>query len=396
MPSLQPTENWEYGFSDVVKGLTAALGRERMNGRLHIPEIGDCIPTRSARAGLVAALKALNLPAGASIAVPLYCCPVVFKAVRAAGYDLRFIDVDRTTFCMSSEDLRAKSSQVDAVIAVHMFGNMCDMLSLKEAARGKPLIEDCAQSLGSRIDGCMAGSFGTVSIFSFRLGKYLSVGEGGAIFSSDPHLYSRLTHLIGEMPSHSAGAECSHVLETYVRSLLRSTPLYGILGDRIWRLYNNRVEFLAQSPVILSQIYRADLVHAISRLAHLASAIERQRANADYYLHNLNLDPDMFCHEKPAAFYNRFMFPILFPSSDARDQMAAYLYHRNIDTSQPYKNIAHDAAAHYGYAGDCPMAEQVAQRVLVIPSHHKIKPNMVQYIAQTLNEGINRLSATRV
>jgi len=391
MPSLQPTENWEYGFSDVVKGLAAALGREKVNGRLHIPQIGDCIPTRSARVGLVAALKALDLPAGASIAVPLYCCPVVFKAVRAAGFSLQFIDVDPTTFCMSVEDLRAKSAQVDAVIAVHMFGNTCDMPGLIEAAQGKPMVEDCAQSLGSRIDGRMAGSYGTVSVFSFRLGKYLSVGEGGAVFSSNPRICSRLNQLIAEMPAHTPKAECAHVVETYIRSSLRSPPLYGLLGHRIWSLYNKRVAFAAQSPVILSQIFKADSAHTVARLSHLHSAIEQQRANAEYYLQTLNLDPETLCPEKAGAFYNRFMFPILLPSSRVRDWISAYLYRQQIDASQPYKNIAQDAAAHFGYTGDCTMAEHVAERVLVIPSHHRLKPNMVQYVAQRLNDGIKQI-----
>jgi perosamine synthetase len=229
-------------------------------------------------------------------------------------------------------------------------------------------------------------------VFSFRSGKYLSVGEGGALFSSDPHIYSRLCQLIAEMPAHPPRAECAHVLVTYIRSSLRSPPLYGILGHRIWRLYNQRVDFSAQSPLILSQIYRADFVHTIARLARLDSAIEQQRANAEHYLHTLNLDPKMLCLEKPTAFYNRFMFPILFPSPDTRDRIAAYLYRRQIDTSQPYKMIAHAAAAHYGYTGDCPLAEQIAQRVLVIPSHHKLRPDMVQYVSQCLNDGIKHIT----
>ncbi|MHC1725271.1 MAG: DegT/DnrJ/EryC1/StrS family aminotransferase [Syntrophobacteraceae bacterium] len=391
MLTLQPTENWEYGLSDVIKGLAAALGREKINGSLPIPRIGDCIPVRSGRAGIVAALRALDLPAGARVAVPLYCCPAVFKAVRAAGCSLCFIDVEPETYCMSAEDLHAKASQVDAVIAVHMFGNTCDMDGLKDAAQGKPFIEDCAQSLGSRINGRMAGSLGMISVFSFRSGKYLSVGEGGAVFSSDTLIYSRLRSIIAGMPSHEPRAEYMHVLVTYVRSLLRSTPLYGILGHRIWRLYNKRVDFTAQTPVIQNQIYRADFVHTISRLALLGSAIEKQRANADHYMLTLNLDPGMLCPEKPGAFYNRFMFPILFPSTEMRDRIAAYLYQRQIDTSQPYKNIAVVAAAHYGYSGDCPKAEQVAQRVIVIPSHYRLKPGVVQSIAQCVKNGIKQL-----
>jgi dTDP-4-amino-4,6-dideoxygalactose transaminase len=90
--------------------------------------------------------------------------------------------VEPETYCLSAGDLSAKRSQIDAVIAVHMFGNLCDMPSLQEAAEGKPIIEDCAQSLGSKLDGRPAGSFGTIAAFSFRSGKYLSAGEGRSVF----------------------------------------------------------------------------------------------------------------------------------------------------------------------------------------------------------------------
>ena len=76
-----------------------------------------------------------------------------------------------------------------------MFGNVCDMPALREAAPGKPFIEDCAQALGSRLDGRLAGSFGEIAVFSFRSGKYLSVGEGGAVYCSDTDLESRLSEL---------------------------------------------------------------------------------------------------------------------------------------------------------------------------------------------------------
>ncbi len=200
-------------FSDIIRGMVAALRPRETSGMLYIPGLGNCIPARSARAAIVAAIKALDLPPGARIGVPLYCCPVVFKAIKAAGCTARFIDVEYSTYCMSAEDLSAKRAQVDAVIAVHMFGNLCDMPSLQEAAQGKPIIEDCAQSLGSKLDGRMAGSFGTIAAFSFRSGKYLSVGEGGALFSRDADIRSRLSQLISEMPVPGRAEECVHVAE---------------------------------------------------------------------------------------------------------------------------------------------------------------------------------------
>ena len=387
MVGLLPTEYWEHRFIDVIVGLAAALGPKREDGILHLPGLGDCVPARSARAALVAALKALDLPSGARIGVPLYCCPVVFKAIVAAGFAVRFIDVKPATFCMCADDLYAKQSKVDAVVAVHMFGNLCDMPKLQQAAQGKPIVEDCAQSLGSKIGDRMAGTFGTIAFFSFRSGKYLSVGEGGALFTSHLGVRSRLTQLIADMPTPSFAEELEHVAVTYIRSMLRSKPLYGMLGYPLWRIYNTSVDFAAKTPITLSQIYRADLALTRNRLSLLDSAIRRQRVNADIYSRLLRVDPGMLCSEKTGTYYNRYLYPIVFPSSWSRDYIAAYLHSKGIDSSKPYKDIAEIAATHYGYSGDCPNSEQIAKGILVVPSYHTLKKAEVQRVAHWLNEG---------
>jgi dTDP-4-amino-4,6-dideoxygalactose transaminase len=387
MLGLLPTEYWEYAFSDIIRGVSAALGPKQLNKMLYINGLGNCIPTRSARAALVAAIRALDLQPGASIGVPLYCCPVVFKAIKMAGCQARFIDVDPTTYCMSAGDLYAKRSQVDAIIAVHMFGNVCDIPRLQEAAQGKPIIEDCAQSLGSRLGGRMTGSFGTIAAFSFRSGKYLSVGEGGALFSSREDVRSRLSEVIAKMPAPSRAEECAHVAKTYVRSMLRSKTLWGVAGYHVWSIYNKTVDYSAKSPLVLGQIYRSDLAITTQRLDRLNSAIESQRANADYYSGTLELDPAMLCSEKPGTFYNRYLYPITLPSLELRDFIADYLFTRKIGTAKPYKDITDVAVTHYGYAGDCPAAEQVSKRVLVIPSNYSLKKEEVKRIAQLINAG---------
>lgn len=158
-------------------------------------------------------------------------------------------------------------------------------------------------------------------------------------------------------------------------------------GDLLWSIYNKKVDYSAKSPLVLSQIYRSDLAITIHRLAFLESAIEARRANADFYSDTLNVDSNMLCSEKPGTFYNRFQYPITFPSPEKRDLVAAYLRSYQIDTAKPYKDIAEVAAAYYGYAGDCPAAEQIAKRVLVIPCNYSLKKEDVQRIARWLNAG---------
>jgi perosamine synthetase len=384
---LLPVELWDFRLYDFVRGLSAAFSAAPRSPAFHIPGLGDCIPSRSARAALVAAIRAIGLPRHARIGVPLYCCPVVLKAITMTGCTPRFIDVEPESYCLSAEDLSAKQSEIDAVIAVHMFGNMCDMTALKEAVGGKPIIEDCAQSLGSRYHDGPSGSFGTVSVFSFRSGKYLSVGEGGALFSKNSQIRSRLSELTSAMPSPRRREEVLHVAITYLRSSLRSRPLYGPLGYPLWATYNKKVDSADKSPIILSQMYRSDLELASRRLALLDSAIAAQRANADYYTQELQLGAARLCHERPGSFYNRYIYPIGFPSARHRDFIARYLHTRDVDTAKPYRDIAKVAASYYGYTGDCPVSEQIAERVLAIPSHHRLTRTDVRRIVEYLNAG---------
>src|SRR3972149_2773806 len=137
MRGLVPRDLWEHGFGDLIHSLAVAMSPRMKDKDLHIHELGKCIPVRSGRAALVTAIRALNLPPGAYIGVPLFCCPVVFKAISMAGCNARFIDIDPETFCMSPEDLSTKRSRIDAVIAVHMFGNLCDMTGLREEAKDR-------------------------------------------------------------------------------------------------------------------------------------------------------------------------------------------------------------------------------------------------------------------
>jgi perosamine synthetase len=387
MLSLVPTEHWDYGPGDLARGLLAALAPRRTaaDTSIGLPGVGQCLPIRSGRAAIVLALKALGLRTGASVAVPLYCCPVVLRAVAEAGCRARFVDVDPDTYCMSATDLADKGSDVDAVIAVHMFGNVCDIPALQRATPGKPVIEDCAQALDSRLDGRVAGSFGDIAVFSFRSGKYISSGEGGAVYCSRADVESRLSKLIEELPVPSRTEEVVHVSKTCLRSMLRSKPLWGLIGSPLWNAYAKKVDSMSQAPIVIGKIYETDREMATRRMATLSTMIEAQRRNADYYLRNLTVDAGMLCPETPGAFFNRLQFPLLVPTPAQCDRLTEHLRQNQISAGRPYKDIATIAAARYGYIGNCPQAERIASTVLVIPCNYGLKKKDVERISTCVN-----------
>jgi dTDP-4-amino-4,6-dideoxygalactose transaminase len=391
MLGLLPVELWDYRLGDLCAAIISALGQSPRQQGLSLPGLGECIPARSARAGLVTAIQSLELPPQSRIGVPLYCCPVVFKAITMAGCVPRFIDVEPSTFCISSDDLSAKRAEVDAVIAVHMFGNVCNIPELRDAVGEKPIIEDCALSLGSRLNGRPTGTLGEIGVFSFRSGKYLSVGEGGALYANDPELRRSLLRSISALPASKAGDELIHIVKTYLRSALRSKPLYGLLGHALWEKYNQRAEYSDKSPISLTQPFKTDLTLAAKRLPNLDLVIQRQRDIARRYASSLRLPPGMLCLEQPGAFYNRYQYPILFPTQEQRDAMAKHLLKTQIDTSRPLDEVAGVATHHYGYANDCPTAERLSKRTLVIPSYHSLTDKEVDSLAQSVNDGWSQI-----
>jgi dTDP-4-amino-4,6-dideoxygalactose transaminase len=336
---------------------------------------------------VIIAIKALNLIPGSRIGVPLYCCPVVFKAIKAAGCSPQFLDVDPKTYCLALEDLERKQPKLDALIAVHMFGHLCDMPGILGLLKGKPLIEDCAQSLGSQLNGQPCGTFGDISFFSFRSGKYLSVGEGGALYSDRSDLRARIAEIVKTLPAPRCDEEMKHVILTCLKSKLRNRPWWGLLGSRIWAHYNKKTEFVEKSPVVLGRIFVSDIAIVRERARHFDSMIASQRAHANYYEHNLHLENGMLCPERPGTRYNQFQYPITFRTINDRDSMAAYLGSRGIGTSKPYEDAAEGAARHYGYIGDCSVSEKLLKRTLTIPCYHKLAAQDIKYIAKSLNQG---------
>lgn len=385
MLDLLPRDQWQYSILDCLHALKAACGSRSQRELVSLLKLGEGIPIVSGRAALLIALKALNLPSGAKVGVPLYCCPVVFRVITRAGYVPVFLDVDEATFCISTKDLSQKYSELHAVIAVHMFGNMCDIPSLQGAAPNVPFVEDCALSLGSMIGGKNAGSFGSISIFSFRSGKYVSVGEGGAVFSTDANLKSKVEKLVAGLPKPTFFQELRHIGTTYVKSLLRSKPLYGLIGHRLWERVNKKLNLSARSDVRLAQIYKADLALARLRFQKLPSTIDAYRANAQTYTTNLSLDVGALCHEPSGSFYNRLNYPIIFPSPASRDAVAAYLLDKGVDTIKYLDDIVETAKTLYGYHGTCPNSERLSKTVLLLPNHEKLRADEVRYILKQLN-----------
>jgi perosamine synthetase len=108
------------------------------------------------------------------------------------------VDILPDTWCIDPVQAEAAiTSKTKAIIATHIYGNLCDMddlLALGEKY-GIPIIEDAAEAIGSIYKGKRAGSIGAFGVFSFHGTKTMTTGEGGMFVTNDNKLYETVLTL---------------------------------------------------------------------------------------------------------------------------------------------------------------------------------------------------------
>ncbi len=153
----------------------------------------------SCSAALFLAMKALDLPRGARLLIPAFTFAAVPSAVVHAECVPVLVEVG-ADYRIDMQDFEAKlDDSIDAVLISHMRGHTSDMdgiLALAEA-RGVPVIEDAAHSLGTTWHGRSIGTLGRIGCFSFQSYKLVNAGEGGILVTDDEDLIARAVIMSG-------------------------------------------------------------------------------------------------------------------------------------------------------------------------------------------------------
>lgn len=106
-----------------------------------------------------------------------------------------FADIDHT-YNMDPKDVEAKiTSRTRAILAVHLFGNPCDVDALLDLAQRHNLllIEDCSQAHVTEYKGRLLGTLGHIGCFSLQQSKHMTTGDGGVTITRDEALAGRMT-----------------------------------------------------------------------------------------------------------------------------------------------------------------------------------------------------------
>jgi perosamine synthetase len=164
-------------------------------------EVPQTIAVSNGTVALHLALLGMNVGPGDEVLVPSLTYIATANAVRYAGAEPVFVDVDPDTWCLDPARLeQAITRRTRGIIAVHLMGHPADMdrINAVAAVHGLWVVEDAAEATLARYKGRTVGGLSNVATFSFFGNKLFTSGEGGALTLSDPMLGARLRILRGQ------------------------------------------------------------------------------------------------------------------------------------------------------------------------------------------------------
>ncbi len=307
---------------------------------------------------LTIALMEDGIGPGDAVFLPSFTFTATAEAAALIGATPIFVDVDERTFLLDIDDLERQIRKVRqkgalkprALIAVDLFGQPADYDRLAPLCEAEKLllIADAAQSFGARYMGRVAGALAPVSTTSFFPSKPLGCyGDGGALFTMD-------------------GARAA----TY-----RSIRGHGT-GDAKYEVVriglNSRLDSL-QAAVLLAKINVVD--H--DRAARAATAAAYTEGLSDCVTTPIVL-PD---RESAWAQYTIQV--------DRRDDVQAALKARGVPTAIYYPRPMHLQPAYERWSegqGSLPVSERLSERVLALPMHADMRPDIRARIIQAVRE----------
>lgn len=252
-----------------------------------------------------------------------------------------FVDILPDTWCIDPELAEAAiTPRTKAIIAVHLYGNLCDMdrlLAIGEK-HGIPIIEDAAEAIGSLYHGKRAGAIGEFGTFSFHGTKTLTTGEGGIFVTDNSELYE---HVL--------------TLSNHGRARGQAKQFWPDMVGFKYKMSN------IQAAIGCAQIERID------------ELTRRKREIFSYYRDRLVVFPGVSMNPEPAGIVNGAWMPtVVFDSKIGitRESLQAIFAAENIDARvffHPLSSLSMFEAQPQNL-----LAWDIPGRAINLPSFHEI------------------------
>lgn len=295
------------------------------------------------------ALVALGIGPGDEVIVPSLTYIASVNAIQYVGATPVFAESLADTWQVDPTDVEHLiGPRTRAVIAVHLYGGACEMDRLVELCKinGLLLIEDCAEAIGTRLQGQHVGNFGDIATFSFFGNKTITTGEGGMVTCKDAAVDSQLRRLRGQ--GLATNQEYWH----------------DIVG------YNYRMTNVC-AAIGLAQLERVnDILHDKAILA----------AN---YRNALANTPLTFQMARDSETSSHWMVTVLTPTATDRNSLRTGLSAVGIET-RPVFHPVHTMPMYRCDGIHLPIADNIAARGINLPSWQRLSIDDLDDIASVI------------
>jgi dTDP-4-amino-4,6-dideoxygalactose transaminase len=321
--------------------------------------------TTSCTGALEMAALLLGVGPGDEVIVPSFTFVSSANAFAVHGARPVFVDVRPDTLNLDEAALeRAVTPRTRVVVPVHYAGVACEMdaIGAIAAQHGVAVVEDNAHGLGGRHRGRFLGTFGGLAVQSFHETKNFVCGEGGALVVNDP--------------GHVERAEV-----LWEKGTNRARFFRGEVDKYTW------VDFG-------SSFLPSDLIAAfLCAQLEARNAIQRRRREI-WETYAARLAPWAAAEQVrlpvvPAHCEQAYhMFYMLLPSPDARTRLLAYLKSRGILAVFHYQplHLSPMGRRFGGRRGDCPVAEDVSERIVRLPFYGGLSAEQQEEVCATVEQ----------
>ena len=353
--------NYRIPYWILIKSFFVFLLKLKTKSDNNIQLLGkNSILIDSARSGIKLALESLNLDVNAKIGVMAFNCHSVFNAIKIAGFDPIFIDINHD-FSISIESL-IKQKQIDVIVVSHLFGNISSIEKIKEIFPNIIVIEDCAH-IFSLNDVINNGNIinGDFAVFSFNFGKFPAIGGGGVLIANDQTNYNNIKSAVSKYQSSSFLAEISSFLKKIIFTTIYNPYLYGILFQKSKKFIKKK------NSTIIN--------HSIKKMNELDKII------LNNYLFILN---DLYVNqqeniknitENKINTQDTFLIPLIVNN---RDYWIKEAHKIGVEIGSHFSNSIMWAKKFNYEVGSCPNSELIANNILTLPSYHCLKKNEIK------------------
>jgi dTDP-4-amino-4,6-dideoxygalactose transaminase len=307
----------------------------------------------------------LNIGPGDEVLIPSFTFVSTVNAFVLRDARPVFVDIRSDTLNLDESLLEAKiTPRTRAIVPVHYAGVGCEMETILEVARRHNLavVEDNAHGLFGRYKGKYLGTFGAMAAQSFHETKNFSCGEGGALLINDP-------------------------------SLIEKAEIIREKGTNRSRFFRGQVDKYTWVDVGSSYL-PADILAAYlyAQLENRDKVQSRRKKLWERYFQDLNnwaADHDIRLPYIPAECDQPYhMFYLLMPNLDRRQGLIAHLRQRGILSVFHYLplHLSEMGQRLGGRAGDCPVTEDVSDRLVRLPFYYSLSAEDQQRVIEAILE----------